>query len=330
MGQPLLHKSLRIRGLEITPPLVLAPMVGLSHSALRSLVLAEGGTGLVFTEMLAAKRLPHDNPCCSPLLIRHESEKPLFYQIIAGDVAEIAPAVAKLHTLGANGIDLNLGCPAPTQRRQGAGAVLAGNPAVLTKVLRRLRQGTELPVSVKIRLGDSLSTDRLTDFALFLEAEGVDMITVHARLHGEKFCRKPRWEAIAAVKEAVSIPVLANGGIFSVADALKCLELSTADGLMIGRGAVQRPWLCAEIARDIYGWESVGAKRVDGDIYADFIALLEQRFAPERRLGRLKQFTRYFAASYPFGHHFGAAIQNSSSLDEARQRAAAFFARSEV
>lgn len=302
-------------------------MVGLSHSALRCLVQAEGGTGLFFTEMLAARRLPHDNPCCSPLLIRHESETPLFYQIIAADEKEIEPAVEKLHTLGADGIDLNLGCPAPMQRRQGAGAVLAGNSAALKKVLRRLRKGTELPVSVKIRLGDSPDTDALSAFGLFLEAEGVDMITIHARLHGEKFCRKPRWEAIRAVKDALSIPVLANGGIFSVADARRCLELSHADGLMIGRGAVQRPWLCGEIAEEMYGVAGTLSKRADAAIYTDFIALLEQRFAPERRLGRLKQFTRYFAASYPFGHHFAASIQNSSTLGEARQQAAHFFDR---
>ncbi len=305
-------------------------MVGISHSAFRSLVQAEGGVGLLFTEMLAAKRLPHDNPFCSPLLIRDESEKPLFYQIIAASEADIEPAVDKLHTLGADGIDLNLGCPAPMQKRQGAGAVLANNQVELRKVLRRLRKSTELPVSVKIRLGESLDVDTLRSFGLFLEAEGVDMITIHARLHGEKFCRKPRWEQIGAVKDALSVPVLANGGIFTASDAKRCLELSHADGVMIGRGAVERPWLCADIASEVYGIDSTARKRESQEIYAHFISLLEQRFAPERRLGRLKQFTRYFAASFPFGHHFAASIQNSDSIAEARHRAAVFFDRSIV
>lgn len=328
MSPPFFNNKILVRGLAISPPIVLAPMVGISHSAFRSLVQAEGGVGLLFTEMLAAKRLPHDNPFCSPLLIRDASEKPLFYQIIAASEADIAPAVDKLHLLGADGIDLNLGCPAPMQKRQGAGAVLAGNQAVLRKVLRRLRKSTELPVSVKIRLGQSLDVDSLRSFGLFLEAEGVDMITIHARLHGEKFCRKPRWEQIGAVKDALSVPVLANGGIFTAGDAKRCLELSHADGVMIGRGAVERPWLCADIAREVYGIDSTAEKRESQDIYAHFIALLEQRFAPERRLGRLKQFTRYFAASFPFGHHFAASIQNSDSIAEARHRAAVFFDRS--
>ncbi|MCP4343258.1 MAG: tRNA-dihydrouridine synthase family protein [Desulfobulbaceae bacterium] len=303
-------------------------MVGITHSAFRSLVQDEGGVGLLFTEMLAAKRLPHDNELISPLLIRDESERPLIYQIIAANELTIEPAVEKLHKLGAEGIDLNLGCPAPVQRRQGAGAVLAGNHQQLRKVLSQLRKSTELPLSVKIRLGHRLAADELRSFCLFLEAEGVDMITIHARLNGEKFCRKPRWGLIGEVKDAVSVPILANGGIFSPADARKCLELSGADGLMIGRGAVEQPWLCADIAREIFGVGAGRKQREISEVYFQFITLLEQRFAPERRLGRLKQFTRYFAAAFQFGHHLAASIQNSDCIEQARSRATVFFERS--
>ncbi len=300
-------------------------MVGISHSAFRSLVQAEGGVGLLYTEMLTARRLPHDNAQCSPLLIRHLSEKPLVYQIIAGSEEEIGPAVTKLHRLGADGIDLNLGCPAPMQKRQGTGAELAGKPGQLSKVLRRLRKETDLPLSVKIRLGNSLQSSELRTFCLFLEAEGVDMITIHARMNGEKFCRKPRWQLIGEVKDAVSVPIWANGGIFSPEDARTCLKQSGADGLMIGRGAVQRPTLCAEIAKEVYGIEGALGNMDSWRMYTQFIDLLEERFAPERRLGRLKQFTRYFAVSFQFGHHLAAAIQNSNSIDQARRRAARFF-----
>jgi tRNA-dihydrouridine synthase len=181
---------------------------------------------------------------------------------------------------------------------------------------------------VKIRLGHSLDVEQLRSFCLFLETEGVDMITIHARLNGEKFCRKPRWAVIGAIKDAVSVPILANGGIFSPADARQCLELSQADGVMVGRGAVEQPWLCAEIAKEIYGVGTGCKKNKKSDTYLQFIDLLEQRFAPERRLGRLKQFTRYFAVSFPFGHHLAAAIQNSTSIEQARRHADDFFAGS--
>lgn len=320
-------KTLIIRGLEISPPIALAPMVGLSHSAFRTLVQEEGGVGLLFTEMLAARRLPNDNEYCSPLLIRSEGEQPLFYQIVAASEQYIPAATEKLHKLGAQGIDLNLGCPAPVLKKQGAGLSLAQDREQLRKVLRSLRKSTELPVSVKIRLGERIDIDGSRQFCRFLQDEGVDLITIHARLNGEKFCRKPRWSLVGEIKDAVSVPLLANGGIFTVEDARKCLDLSCADGLMIGRGSGENPNLCAEIAESVYG-EAIGEKKIKSEIYFKFIRLLEERFAPERQLGRLKQFTSYFAAPFPFGHHLAAAIQTCSSIEQARQRAAVFFAES--
>lgn len=318
------QNKLIVRGVEISPPIALAPMVGLSHSALRSLVQEAGGVGLLYTEMLAAKRLPHDNEKCSPLLVRSGGEHPLFYQFVTASDEYVPAAVEKLHRLGAQGIDLNLGCPAPMMKKQGAGASLAEDRIKLTKVLQILRKSTELPVSVKIRLGESIDTAGSRSFCRFLQDEGVDLITIHARLNGEKFCRKPRWAMIGEIKDAVSVPIFANGGIFTVEDARKCLALSCADGLMIGRGAGENPNLCAEIAKNVYG-ERVGRQNSKTEIYFKFISLLEERFAPERRLGRLKQFTPYFAAPFTFGHHLASAIQTCTSIEQARERATEFF-----
>lgn len=318
-------ESLKIRNLVIWPPVALAPMVGLSHSGLRCLVQDLGGVGLLFTEMLAAKRLPSDNPIFSPLLTRSKKEKPLIYQLVTGEIEHISAAVDKLHKLHADGIDLNLGCPAPIQKRQGAGSSLALNRSKLQDILRELRKKTDLPLSVKIRLGQKIDNLVLADTCRFYEDEGVDLITVHGRLIGEKFCRKPRWKAIAAGKKAVSIPVFANGGIFSVDDARRCLEQSGADGLMVGRGAVEMPWLCGEIGRHVFG--SPGSvetvdKRV---VFETFTKLLDDRFPEEKRLGRLKQFTRYYAGSFKFGHQLASRVQSSKSIRQAKERAEQFF-----
>ncbi len=328
MTEMVFKNKLIVRNLVISPPIALAPMVGLSHSALRTLVQEEGGVGLLFSEMLAAGRLPHDNQCCSPLLIRSADEFPLFYQLVTADEAAIGPAIEKLHEFGAQGVDLNLGCPAPLQRRLGAGLSLAKDQVQMCKVLRRLRVCTDLPVSVKIRLGDCLDAIKLTELCRLLEGEGVDLITIHARLNGEKFCRKPRWSSIGKIRGAVSVPILVNGGIFSVDDARTSLEQSGADGLMIGRGAVEKPRLCANIARELYGIPTNCQQRSDAEIYFKFVSLLEQRFSSERRLGRLKQFTTYYAAPFTFGHHLASSIQSSSTVDQAKQRATDFFARS--
>lgn len=319
-------QTLQVGSLPVTPPIALAPMVGLSHSALRSLVQEEGGVGLLYSEMLTVKRLPHDNPRCSPLLARSTGEWPLFYQLVAAGPEHLAAAVDTLHSLDAQGIDLNLGCPAPMVRKMGAGTELVADRPTLLATLRLLRRRTTLPLTVKIRLGRNLDIPALQELCRTLAGEGVDLLTVHARLDGEKFCRKPRWQAVAAVREVVDLPILANGGIFSVADARRCLAESGADGLMLGRGAVTRPWLPAAIAREVYGLPVAGSGRTPTEVYFRFSELLGERFAPERQLGRLKQFTQYFAAVCPFGHHLAAAIQSSTGMAEALARATAFFA----
>lgn len=318
--------SLSFKTCTVFPPLALAPMVGLSHSALRLLVIELGGAGLFFSEMLSVGKLPTENEKISPFLSRTEAESPFFYQIFFGANQDVLPAIERLHTLNAQGIDLNFGCPAPALRKLGAGSFMADD--LVVESIRKIRSATHLPLSAKIRLGKTLDEKKLVSFCQMLENEGIDLLTVHGRLQGEKFCRKVRWDWIAKVKKAVTIPVIANGGIFTVADARKCLQDSAADGLMIGRGGVVRPWLFAEIAHELYGQEKI-ERPLLSEVYFRFVELLESRFQPERRLGRLKQFTHYYAENFAFGHHLASGVQNANSVREAGEIAGMFFQKSE-
>lgn len=323
-------QPLRLKGLEISPPLLLAPMAGLTHSALRRTILEQGGIGLLSTEMLSAARLPSESPQLSPYLVRSPQETPLSYQLLVCREEEVAPAIAKLHGLGAQAIDLNLGCPAPTVRRMGAGSRLMDEPALVRTLVAAARKQTDLPLTAKIRLGETLDEEKLRDFCQMLEGEGIDLLNVHARLRGEPFVRKPRWPWVGKVKGWVDIPVVANGGIFSLEDAKNCLAQSGADGLMIGRAAAIRPWIFAELAHGLYNLgPEVGAVNRPA-LYLRFIELLEESFLPERRLGRLKEFSHYFAKNYPFGHSLASAVQSSGSLGEAKERACGFFAKNEA
>ena len=159
-----------------------------------------------------------------------------------------------------------------------------------------------------------------------LEGEGIDMLTVHARFKHEPFARNPRWAYIAEIKECINIPVIANGGIFSVEDAERCLRVSGADGLMLGRGAVISPWLFAEIARTVFGRDIPERVMSLPDIYTAFLEALNADYRPIYRLGRLKAFTHYFARNYTIRTLLACRVQSSSSMDEARERAGAFFA----
>ncbi|MBM9520944.1 tRNA-dihydrouridine synthase family protein [Desulforhopalus vacuolatus] len=316
---------IKLRGLILDPPIALGPMVALTHTALRTLVLRTGGVGLLFTEMLAVRRLPSETPKHSPLLHFSPEERPLFYQLVGAEPERVEAAVARIYGLGAAGIDLNLGCPAPAQRKQGAGAALAANLPLLREMLAVLRRATDLPLSVKIRLSPAEKPGAAVDFCRMLEGEGIDLISVHARRPGEKFCRRPHWEEVAPVKRALKVPILINGGIFSVEDARLAMERSGADGVMLGRGGVEQPWLCRDIALNFSGRGE--KKSVDAEkMYYNFIELLRERFASEKCLSRLKIFTRYYSRNFRFGHNLEAKVQSSDNLEEAEERARLFFA----
>ncbi len=318
-------RPIQVRTLQINPPLLLAPMVALTHSALRQVIVGFGGAGLLSTEMLSAKRLPVENRAMSPYLVRTPLEKPLSYQLLTSNAVEIGPAVDALHSLQADAVDLNLGCPAPAIGRFGAGSRLMDRPDDVRRIVAEARKRTRLPLSAKIRLGADQDERRLRDFCTMLQDEGIDMLSVHGRLAKESFSRKPRWEAIGRIKDWLDIPVIANGGIFSVEDAEHCLRLSGADGLMIARGAAIKPWLFAEIARRVCG-SDIAPKVVSlPEIYHRFVDLLIEHFRPEHRLGRLRQFIRYFGLNYEFGHHLISKVLTSGSVEEARERADLFF-----
>ena len=300
-------------------------MAGLTHSALRTAILDFGGIGLLSTKMLAAARLPAESARTSPYLVRTAREKPLSYQLLLTPEQHIPLIFVALHRLGADVVDLNLGCPAPLVRRAGGGSSLMEDPAQVRRMVRTARQHTALPLTAKIRLGESLDEARLRDFCTMLADEGIDMLTVHARLRRESFARPPRWDWVGRVKAWVPIPVVANGGIDSVATAQSCLQASGADGLMIGRRAAVEPWVFAEIARALYQPNLPPPRVRLPRVYRDLVLALAERFAPERRLGRLKEFTHYFAKNYPFGHHLASRVQSSETLAEAWSRAREFF-----
>jgi tRNA-dihydrouridine synthase len=203
-------RQIHVRNLQVNPPLLLAPMAGLTHSAFRQIISGFGGAGLLSTEMLSVKKLPNENSRVSPYLIRTNSEKPLSYQLLVSNAGEIARAIDALHALKADAVDLNMGCPAPTVRKLGAGICLMEQPEEVRRIVGEARKRTALPLSAKIRLGGELDERKLKAFCTMLEDEGIDMLSVHARLKKESFARRPRWECIAEIKDWLKVPVIAR------------------------------------------------------------------------------------------------------------------------
>ncbi len=303
-------------------------MAGVTHSALRTIIKECGGVGLLSTEMLSAKRLPSENARLSPFIIKSAIETPMSYQMLVSNPEDIPKAMEKLHQFGAQAVDLNLGCPAPAVRKRGAGSKLSEDHSLVQQVISMARRSTHLPLSAKIRIGTELNKVKLQNFCQMLEGEGLDYLIVHGRLQKEQFCRPPRWEWIGIAKDAVKIPVIANGGIFTVDDAKTCLEITGADGLMIGRAAPQKPWLFAEIHHALY--TGPRPKPVNRPaLYKRFIDILMTSFPEGRQIGRTKEFSHYFCKNYIFGHHLGSKVQNCTNMEQVQKVARAFFMKQE-
>ncbi len=318
--------SVRIGKLRISPPLFLAPMAGLTHSALRQLLLDFGGVGLLSTEMLSASSLPHENPQVSPYLLRTERERPISYQLLIHSIEHADRAIEKVTGLGADAIDINLGCSAPKVVKKGGGLGLCQDEKRLKEIVSYIRKRTQTPLTAKIRLGPGPDVEPLLRRCQLLQDLGIDAIYVHARFDKEPFARPARWNLAACAKRVLSIPFILNGGIFTLEDAKKCFEITGADGLMIGRGAAVRPWLFRDIENGLFHDKEEACSLPDLErVWLGFLGYLQKLFPKERQLGRLKEFTHYFSQNFAFGNRLAMSVQRSKTMDEAKVRALDFF-----
>jgi len=332
---------LRDRGVHIDFPFFLAPMVGLSHTALRQTVAAylpAGARTLLFTEMLSSRRLPAERIGDRPETRRDVSEPALVPQLLANEESFIAASLAKLAALSPAAVDINMGCPVSKALKHNWGVALMGDPAYAESVVRMTVRHSPWPVSVKLRTGLDDDPDYLVDFARMLEGAGAAWITLHPRIAAQQRRGRARWQYIARVRDAVAIPVVGNGDVQTAGDALAMLAETGCDGVMIGRAAAARPWIFWQIG------ESLGlraplrraAERAPRAGYAEggefarslatFIDAAERSFRLPDALKRLGFFTHWGARWLDFGHELWRKVAAAPELDGARRVAAEFFA----
>jgi tRNA-dihydrouridine synthase B len=238
--------------LDLTPPVFLAPMAGITDLPTRSLV-ARFGAGLVVSEMIASGEWLTARPGT-----REKAELGLgvagtSVQIAGREAEPMAQAARMIAAQGARIIDINMGCPAKKVTQGASGSALMKTPDHALRLIEAVVQAVDVPVTLKMRLGWDDDMLNAPEIARRAEAAGITMITVHGRTRCQFYSGAADWAAIRAVVEAIDIPVIANGDIVDTATARHALALSGAQGVMIGRGMQGRPWLLAQIAHDIYG-----------------------------------------------------------------------------
>ena len=238
----------------------LAPMAGVSDWPFR-LLCFEQGCDAAYTEMVSAMGLkcaPPGNAATAQLLQTHPEEGPVYMQIFGKEPDIMAWAAAKLEQTGLyRGIDINMGCPAPKIAGNGEGSGLMQKPELAQAIMHAVVKAVSLPVSVKMRLGWDENTINVLDLAKAAEQAGVQSVIVHGRTRSQQYGGKADWDAIARVKQALSIPVFGNGDVFGAEDALNMLSHTRCDGVLIGRGAMGNPWIFSQTKAALIGEEPI-------------------------------------------------------------------------
>lgn len=238
---------MKIGSYNIANPVIAAPMAGVTDKPYRK-VCRQYGAGLVVSEMITSQaELRHTKKTQQRMDLSGEPE-PIVVQIVGTDPDVMAEAAQFNVKNGAQIIDINMGCPAKKVCKKAAGSALLANETLVSQILKATVQAVEVPVTVKIRTGTSPQERNATSIAKIAEDAGITAITIHGRTRECKFAGAVEYDSIAAVKKAVSIPVIANGDIDSPSTAQRVLEHTGADAVMIGRAAQGRPWLFKQIA----------------------------------------------------------------------------------
>jgi len=319
-------EPLHIGPIEVWPPVVLAPMAGVTNAPFRTLC-RRFGAGLYVSEMITARAFVEGNAKTQKLASFAADESPRSIQLYGIDAYHVGEAVRRLvDSARVDHIDLNFGCPAPKVTRNGGGAALPVRRALLTEIVRAaVRSAGATPVTAKFRLG--VDDDHLTflDTGRICENEGCAAIALHARTAFQLYSGDAAWEAIARLKATVtSIPVLGNGDIWDADDALDMMRATGCDGVVVGRGCLGRPWLFGDLVRAFEGRDAIDPPTLGAvcDTMIEHLDMLvswhidggsEPDYARTHGVRDFRKHTGWYLKGYPVGNELRRRLNQLDS-----------------
>jgi tRNA-dihydrouridine synthase B len=316
----------KIRNIEINPPLILSPMAGVTDYTFRRLIKRRGGVGLVVSEFISVEGLTRNNPKAKRQMRFDEEERPYAVQIFGGQAPRMAMGAEMAEEVGADILDVNCGCPAPKVVKNGGGSGLLRDLPRLEEILKEIKKAITIPLTLKLRTGYSDASINVVEAAKMAEQCGVEHIAVHGRTREQGYKGLANWDLIAAVKRAVSVPVSGNGDITTLEYGMQKWRETGVDGVLIGRGAMQNPWIFRQFDDILNGREPYQPDLTEKkDVLLEFFSMCREEMPELVALGKMKQLAGQFTKGLVGGAQFRQTLYHSHSAEEILDNITTYF-----
>src|ERR1051325_7526459 len=324
---------MKIGSIQLTDPVALAPMAGMTDTAFRLLVKRKGGCGLVVTEMVSSEGLVRGIDRTLEFAEYTEEERPVSIQIFGGDPAKMADAAQIVECMGADIVDINMGCPVPKISKHNAGCSLMRDPAHAAAVIGAMTKAVKIPVTVKMRAGWNDATRNAADLARRVEDAGAAAVAVHGRTAEQSYTGSADWDLVALVADVLRIPVFGSGDCVEPEQIVERMARGV-EGVLVGRGVLRNPWILAQAADMAAGRPPREVTLADRGLFLlDYIDLLVHERIDEARalthdrwvVNKLRALGSYFTKGLDNGSHLRTSINTADSLAQLREVISMFF-----